>query len=88
MSDLIDHATDLVQQQNEEALQRHKEERERHARIAESMTPHDPSKPLHCKECGELIDAARLRAQPCALRCLRCGELEEKRYREQAWMPR
>ncbi|MFT3718335.1 TraR/DksA family transcriptional regulator [Pseudorhodoferax sp.] len=31
-----------------------------------------------CEDCGEDIDAARLRAQPSALRCIRCQSAAER----------
>jgi len=33
-----------------------------------------------CAECGEAIPAARLKANPAALRCVNCQELHEKTY--------
>ncbi len=49
------------------------------ARIAESMRGYDPSLPINCLECAEIIPEDRLKAYPRTRRCQPCASDVEVR---------
>lgn len=56
-------------------------EEQRRARIAESMRGYDPSLPVNCVDCAEIIPEARLQAYPRTRRCQPCASDVERDYR-------
>lgn len=56
------------------------EEGQRKARIAESMRPYDPSEPINCVDCSEIVPVERLLAYPRTRRCQPCASDVELRY--------
>lgn len=54
----------------------------RRARFAESLRGYDPSQPVHCVDCGEVVPPARLAAYPRTRRCVGCAAEVERYYRE------
>lgn len=57
------------------------EEEQRRQRIAASFVLYDPSKPIDCVDCGELVSADRLEAYPRTRRCTSCAAEIERSYR-------
>lgn len=75
MTDQADAASELEEREREAVLLAHK------ARIAESMRGYDPSRPRYCGDCGDLIQAERLRIYPMTGRCTTCSAAAETRLR-------
>ena len=69
MADFADHAAALETQDRERAL---REQRER----SNADKVHNPTG--CCKDCGDVINAARLSANPHAARCLHCQSAAER----------
>lgn len=57
-------------------------EERRQARIAASFEVHDPSVPINCVDCGEIVTEERLNAYPRTRRCTPCAADVERRYRD------
>lgn len=57
-------------------------EEQRQARIAESMRGYDPSLPINCVDCSEIVPVERLEAYPRTRRCQPCASDVERRYRD------
>lgn len=74
MIDAADQVTDL----EAVAMQRFEDEQARARRIAESMRPYDPNRPINCVECGEDVAPARLEALPHTRRCAECAAEVER----------
>lgn len=77
MADAGDHAVD----QDEKAMARFEEE-QRQKRIAESMRGYDPTLPVNCVDCSEIVPPERLEAYPHTRRCQPCASEVERGYRE------
>lgn len=73
-------AADQVVNEDEKAMARFEEE-QRQRRIAESMRGYDPSLPVNCVECAEIIPKERLDAYPRTRRCQPCASEVERGYR-------
>ena len=54
-------------------------EEQRQARIAESMRGYDPSLPINCVDCSEIVPVERLVAYPRTRRCTSCASEVEIR---------
>lgn len=72
-------AADIAAQQDEKAMALFEEQRQ--ARIAASFRLYDPSLPINCVDCGEIVPEARLQAYPRTRRCQPCASDVERRYR-------
>ena len=57
-------------------------EEQRQRRIAESFREYDPSLPVNCVDCAEIIPKDRLEAYPRTQRCQPCASEVERGYRE------
>lgn len=77
MTDEVDRAQELEQQQRDEAIRR--------ARIAASFTPRDPSVETECIDCAGEIEPERLRVLKTTARCAECAQLLEQKHRGTAW---
>ena len=76
MADAADKAAE-----DQERAQALFDEEQRRARIAESMRGYDPSLPVNCLDCSEIIPPERLAAKPHTRRCVGCAEDVERDYR-------
>jgi DnaK suppressor protein len=85
MGDVADQAGELVDHYQAAALKHLHEEQERLRRIEQSIAPAQPGDERECRDCGKEIPAERLAVLPRAMRCVKCAELAETHYREQAW---
>lgn len=72
-------AADMASDAEERAMAQFEAQR---ARIAESLRGYDPSLPVHCVDCGEIVPPARLAAFPRTRRCLGCAAEVERHYVE------
>lgn len=77
--DFADQGSALEEQAREEALAA---EADRRRRIAESMRGYDPTLPVNCVDCGEIVPEARLKAYPHTRRCVDCSADIERTLRE------
>lgn len=73
-------AADKATADDERAMARFEEE-QRQRRIAESMRGYDPSLPVNCVDCGEIVSSERLEAYPHTRRCTPCAADVEASYR-------
>lgn len=72
-------AADKAEGDRERALELWEKDREeRQRRIAAAMQPYNPKLPRFCCDCHARLSRARLKAQPCAARCVRCAEIIER----------
>lgn len=81
MSDVIDSVGEQEARARERFEAEQAAQREREARIAESMRGFDPTLPLYCDDCGEQIPPERLAAYPRANRCTPCSAAKEAEFR-------
>ena len=73
MTDEIDLSTERALIANETAIANQlAKQRAADARLPSSAPRNDDDEPV-CIECGELIDAARIRALPRTVRCIDCA---------------
>lgn len=56
-------------------------EQQRRDRIAQSMRGYDPSLPVNCVDCSEIVPPERLEAYPHTRRCVGCAADVERGYR-------
>ena len=79
MGDAADNAGEI----DERAMAKLEEQlqAERQRRIAMSMHGYDPSKPVNCTDCGEIVSQRRLEAYPHTRRCTKCASEVERSYR-------
>lgn len=81
MDRVIDDADQVVSMEAA-AMERFEAERARERLRVESMRPFDPSLPINCVDCGEVVPQTRLKALPHTRRCAGCAHEVERRYRE------
>lgn len=77
MIDDVDHAGAV----EAAAMERFEEAQARQRLIAASLKPFDPSLPVNCVDCGEVVSAARLNAMPRTRRCAQCAAEVERGYK-------
>lgn len=73
MTDAIDHAGELEQRERDESLARQA------ARAAEHEKPFEIEGRRVCLDCFEPIALKRLKANPAAVRCTECQQLQDRR---------
>lgn len=73
MADDADHATALSEREREHALDVHRSEQARLARVAESFKGYDPTVPIDCLECGDPVPLERSERYPHTRRCTACA---------------
>ncbi len=82
MTDVIDQATEHIEKEQAAALRAH------HARVEASFVARDPAVEGLCIDCGEVIEAARLRVLRKTSRCADCAHIFEQRQERPAWATR
>lgn len=70
---------DIAAARDEQAMARF-EEQQRQRRMTEGMRPFDPSRQVHCVDCGEVVPPARLAAYPRTRRCQPCAAEVERAW--------
>lgn len=71
--DIFDRAQDLQLTEIEQLQARRLERAMRHVEV--------PINPVHCLNCGGLVDPRRVRAMPATRHCVECADMLERRGR-------